>query len=326
MIINAEDLILGRLANFAAKKSLLGEEIIIINSEKAIITGSKKLIEAKYKHRKKLIDPFQGPFYPHRPDRLVRRTIRGMLPWKRAKGREAYRRVMCYIGIPEKFKDEKITWASIEHNLDAYFLLKNMEILTHDPRYKKAKDLLKEALLSKAWNEKEGQFNRGVRKEEIDSAMALDCASWGILFLLSIGEKEKARQAMNAMERYFIQDPIRGVWGYRPYYAGFIYDEMSINKLFYPHWPQKSWSDIPMVWSEGSLGVAMAYLKMGEKEKAKSILEEISKMQMPSGGFQYATQEIPFQFSPSPSMAGTAWFAMVALALENETLLKLFWD
>ena len=81
-----------------------------------------------------------------------------------------------------------------------------------------------------------------------------------------------------------------------------------------------------MVWSEGSLGVAMAYLKMGEKEKAKSILEEISKMQMPSGGFQYATQEIPFQFSPSPSMAGTAWFAMVALALENETLLKLFWD
>ena len=228
--------------------------------------------------------------------------------------------------VIEKFKDEKITWASIEHNLDAYFLLKNMEILTHDPRYKKAKDLLKEALLSKAWNEKEGQFNRGVRKEEIDSAMALDCASWGILFLLSIGEKEKARQAMNAMERYFIQDPIRGVWGYRPYYAGFIYDEMSINKLFYPHWPQKSWSDIPMVWSEGSLGVAMAYLKMGEKEKAKSILEEISKMQMPSGGFQYATQEIPFQFSPSPSMAGTAWFAMVALALENETLLKLFWD
>ena len=108
MIINAEDLILGRLANFAAKKSLLGEEIIIVNSEKAIITVSKKIIEAKYKKRKEWIDPFQGPFYPYRPDRLVRRTIRGMLPWSKDRGRDAFKRIKCYIGIPDEFKEKKL--------------------------------------------------------------------------------------------------------------------------------------------------------------------------------------------------------------------------
>lgn len=115
MIINAENLILGRLADFVAKKSLLGEEVIIINSEKAIITGSKKVIEKRYKHRKELIDPFQGPFYPYRPDRLLRRTIRGMLPWSKSRGREAFKRVKCYIGMPDELKNKEIETVNQAH-------------------------------------------------------------------------------------------------------------------------------------------------------------------------------------------------------------------
>jgi len=41
------------------------------------------------------------------PDRFVRRCIRGMLPYKQEKGRKAFKRVMCYIGIPDEFKDKK---------------------------------------------------------------------------------------------------------------------------------------------------------------------------------------------------------------------------
>ncbi len=108
MIIDANDLILGRMAAFVAKKVLLGERIEIVNCEKAIISGSKDFIFGKYKHKYELgRNPYKGPFYPKMPDSIVRRAIRGMLPWKNKRGRDAYKRVMCYIGIPEKFKGQK---------------------------------------------------------------------------------------------------------------------------------------------------------------------------------------------------------------------------
>ncbi len=117
MIIDATDLILGRMAAKAAKAALLGESVDVVNCEKALITGNKKDIIAKYRHRLELGQPRKGPFIQRKADRFVRRTIRGMLPFKQAKGRMAYERVKCYIGIPAPFKDQKaetIKGASIE--------------------------------------------------------------------------------------------------------------------------------------------------------------------------------------------------------------------
>ncbi len=100
MIIDAENSVLGRLAATAAKQALLGEEIKIINCEKAVITGGKKEnIEAF----SKLLDigqPQQGPFVQRRPDLFVRHVVRGMLPRRQIRGREALSRVKCYIGVP----------------------------------------------------------------------------------------------------------------------------------------------------------------------------------------------------------------------------------
>ena len=106
MIIDATNLILGRLASYVSKRSLLGERIDIVNCESAIITGNWKNIFQKYKIRSSIGTPMKGPFYPKIPDRFVRRAIRGMLPYKKEKGRKAFERVMCYIGVPEKFKDK----------------------------------------------------------------------------------------------------------------------------------------------------------------------------------------------------------------------------
>ncbi len=106
-IINAEGLILGRLASKVAKTLLEGEEVVIVNADKAIITGNKDDIFAKYKQRTELrtrSNPRKGPFYPKRSDEIVRRTIRGMLPWKTVRGRSAYRRLKVYAGIPKEFQ------------------------------------------------------------------------------------------------------------------------------------------------------------------------------------------------------------------------------
>jgi len=109
MIINASDMILGRLASYVAKQALLGEKVDIVNCEKAVLTGNKKSVLADYKRRNERgTRPTKGPFMPKMPDRFVRRCIRGMLPYKQEKGIKAFKRIMCYIGIPDEFKDNKI--------------------------------------------------------------------------------------------------------------------------------------------------------------------------------------------------------------------------
>ncbi len=108
IVIDGTNLILGRLATFAAKKALEGEKIIIVNSEKVIISGRKESIFERYKIKRERGHPYKGPFTPRTPDRLLRRTIRGMVSYKSGRGREAYRKINCYLGIPEKYKNEKI--------------------------------------------------------------------------------------------------------------------------------------------------------------------------------------------------------------------------
>ena len=108
MIIDASYLILGRLASYAAKQALLGNKVDIVNCENAIITGNKKYIIARHKQKREMGYPFKGPFIKRRPDHYVKRVIRGMLPYKQAKGRQAFEKIMCYTGVPEKFKDKKL--------------------------------------------------------------------------------------------------------------------------------------------------------------------------------------------------------------------------
>ena len=90
-----------------AKKALEGEDIVIINCEKAVVSGTKKNLLAKYKRMRSMGIHTKGPFWPRMPDRFVKRTIRGMVPYKQPKGRAAFRKIKCYIGVPEEFKDKK---------------------------------------------------------------------------------------------------------------------------------------------------------------------------------------------------------------------------
>lgn len=108
MLINGKDLILGRLSAFVAKKLLLGEKVIIVNSEDVVISGSKQNILERYKQRYSRGDPYKGPFFPRTSDRILRRAIRGMLPFKRTRGKEAFKKIMCYKGIPDAYKNEKL--------------------------------------------------------------------------------------------------------------------------------------------------------------------------------------------------------------------------
>lgn len=116
IVIDGKDLIVGRVATYAAKKALLGEEVKIINCDKMYITGDKHYLFDET-HRRRVQGTWsKGPFYFRIADRFVRRIVRGMIPYKTARGKEAYGRVMCYVGVPEPLKNVKaltLEYASI---------------------------------------------------------------------------------------------------------------------------------------------------------------------------------------------------------------------
>ena len=107
MIIDATDLIAGRLCSYVAKQALLGETIDIVNCESAVISGSRADVLEKFKHKRQRTTIRKGPFISRMPDRLIRRMIRGMLPYKKSKGDAAFDRIMCYVGVPKEFEGKK---------------------------------------------------------------------------------------------------------------------------------------------------------------------------------------------------------------------------
>ena len=108
MIIDATNTILGRLGTVVAKKLLMGEDVQIINCDKAIISGAKKKVLADYKKKFDRKVHAKGPFIPKTADRFVKRTIRGMIPYKRPRGAEAFKNLKCYIGVPSSFQNKKL--------------------------------------------------------------------------------------------------------------------------------------------------------------------------------------------------------------------------
>jgi large subunit ribosomal protein L13 len=103
-VIDGEGLVLGRLSSMVAKRLLAGESIDLVNAEKIVVSGKKKMIINKEKEFLNVGGHEKGPVHYRQPHRIVRQTIRGMLPHRKAHGREAFRRLKVYIGVPEEFE------------------------------------------------------------------------------------------------------------------------------------------------------------------------------------------------------------------------------
>ncbi len=108
-IIDGKNAVLGRLASYAAKESLRGEEIAILNCEEVIITGNKKTTQDDFLRRRSRVGSAQkGPKLSKTSERIVKRAIRGMLPnFREGRGKEAFKRIKCYVGVPKEFEDKK---------------------------------------------------------------------------------------------------------------------------------------------------------------------------------------------------------------------------
>jgi large subunit ribosomal protein L13 len=103
-VVDASGLILGRAASLIAKRLLGGESIVVVNAEKSVVTGARASVLATYTAARARGSKRSGPHFPRYPDRIFRRTVRGMLPHLKTRGREAFDRLEVHIGVPEPWK------------------------------------------------------------------------------------------------------------------------------------------------------------------------------------------------------------------------------
>lgn len=117
-VIDGENAVLGRLASIAAKEALKGEEVVILNCDKIIITGNRKNIKEDFEGKRKRVGSGQqGPKVSRASEKIVKRAVRGMLPnHRQGRGKIAFKKIKCHAGIPKEFEEsEKIKMESEKH-------------------------------------------------------------------------------------------------------------------------------------------------------------------------------------------------------------------
>ena len=105
VVVDGTNMIFGRISSQIAKAVLRGDTIHLINSEMMVLSGNPKATHANFKARRAAQHkgtPEHSPKWPRVPYLLVKRMIRGMLPWKSTRGKAAHRRLIVYTGNPKK--------------------------------------------------------------------------------------------------------------------------------------------------------------------------------------------------------------------------------
>ncbi|MCW4014086.1 MAG: 50S ribosomal protein L13 [Candidatus Bathyarchaeota archaeon] len=107
-VIDGDGLILGRMSSVVAKRLLAGETIDIVNAEKMVVSGKKQMVINAEKEFLNVGGFEKGPVHYRQPHRIVRKTIRGMLPHRKAHGRDAFKRLRVHIGVPDELSGAEL--------------------------------------------------------------------------------------------------------------------------------------------------------------------------------------------------------------------------
>jgi len=121
LVVDSRDCILGRVASEVAQRALAGETVAIVNAEHTVITGNEDSTMETYRKRAE-IGSDRGPYYPKRPDRIFKRAVRGMLPHKTKRGREALSNVRVYVGNPYEEDGEVLEGTSLDRLSNIKFI------------------------------------------------------------------------------------------------------------------------------------------------------------------------------------------------------------
>ena len=110
IVVDATDHIAGRLSSHVAKLLMKGNRVSMVNCDKIMISGTRSNIIQEYREFLEInsINHWKhGPKHPRRPDTIMKKMIRGMLPKEKPSGKTAHKRLRTYIGSPKEVKSLK---------------------------------------------------------------------------------------------------------------------------------------------------------------------------------------------------------------------------
>jgi hypothetical protein len=194
--------------------------------------------------------------------------------------------------------DQDLTWASTEHNLDAWHCLTRAARVLADTGYQASADQLAATIHANLWDGVNGRYYQGMKTTGPDTADPLDCHTWAAIMAAQSGQPDRAKAivAPDVMAPYYHE--LHGGAGYAPI------------RPADPAYPGAT----PTIWAEGTLSAAMAFLVTGDEARWFSTMAGMLAIQNPDGSFPYVTDAVSgYDWTPSKGVIGPAW-AMLAAA------------
>jgi hypothetical protein len=186
-----------------------------------------------------------------------------------------------------------ITWAAAEHNFDAWHVWDLAYDIFGTASYLTKRNNVRTAIMTHLWRDDLGRFIQGMGAGMVpDYGNPLDVHSWGAMFLVAAGEPVKASQTMTDQQLAPFRFTINGLTGYAPAFAAD------------PAYPQAT----PTVWSEGTFGVALALLAIGDRSRWLITMQQMMAGQEADGSYRYCQpRNVPYEWTDSKSVIGCAW-------------------
>jgi len=106
MVVDCRGHLQGRLASVVAKELLAGQKVVLVRAEAIEISGAiwrNRIKVSQFMKKRTATNPKRGPIHAHAPARMLFRVIRGMIPHKTQRGKEALLRLKVFEGIPHPY-------------------------------------------------------------------------------------------------------------------------------------------------------------------------------------------------------------------------------
>lgn len=219
----------------------------------------------------------------------------------------------------DRFIEKEIEWISTEHNIDTYFFFRDLGVklkkydLQSAAKYSQVAQELKRLIIQKFWNPNEEHFYRGMSLAGIDKETPLDVQTWGSLFLIAIGEEDKARSALKfAKKNFFVNQIVVQKELKDKNRLNCQYECLSSPFMgFKPYLDSPEYRSPPdLIWTEGTYGYSLAAKRLSmndpELESSQQKLESCNLY----GGVLQVTETrnaIPYEFHTWESTASTVW-------------------
>ncbi|KAK3584077.1 hypothetical protein CHS0354_012544 [Potamilus streckersoni] len=110
IIIDGRGHLLGRLAAIVAKTILQGQKVVVVRCEGINISGNffrNKMKFLGYLKKRCNVNPVRGPFHFRAPSKVFYKAVRGMVPHKTSRGKEALNHLKVFEGIPPPYDKQK---------------------------------------------------------------------------------------------------------------------------------------------------------------------------------------------------------------------------